>query len=273
MRFYCFYAIIILRTGYLAYRQPTAVAPRKVLLGKELTMSTSMLGRPGENLLGIVEDFVTKLNNGTIAPWQAKKFLRKEDPWACPMDTQSQLECACILCAEAFGISVDPASVKIPERQAGRDRLIVIPKGLTMNQITVFFRTKFTVYLYTEDLDGDVTKNDRKNDETYAIWVQDVVEADEELKGLSANDLAEKKIPGVTLMECLLHEALYFGETGKHLDIQNWTLCSASRRSDGRVPDVYWSTARRELHVNWSNPDRRYDSLRARAVVALPAAA
>lgn len=41
-------------------------------------MST-MLGSPGDDLLGIVGDFVAKLKNGSISRKEAKKFLRKEN--------------------------------------------------------------------------------------------------------------------------------------------------------------------------------------------------
>ena len=235
-------------------------------------MST-MLGGPREDLFGIVLDFANKLNNGTILPSQAKRFLRKEDPWVNPMDTHSQLERACALYRQAFGIIINPLFVEIPKCQVGRSRLIVVPQGLTMNHVIVFFRTQFTVSLYADDLDRAVTKNDRTNGKTYAIWVQDVVEADEELKGLSANDLAEKKIPGITLLERLLHEVLYFSETNKHLDIENSTLCAGSRRSDGFVPAVGWNEDDHELCVGWGYPGDRSENGRTRAVVSLSDAA
>ncbi len=237
-----------------------------------LTMPNNMLGRPGEDLLGIVEDFVTKLRNGTITSGQAKKFLRKEDPWVCPMDIESQLTRVLSLYAEAFGLTLDPASVPIPARSPGFDRLIVVPQGITLGKVVAYLRTKFEVSLYTEDLDQDVEKNDRTNTTTYAIWVRDVVEADEELANLSANDLTAQKISSETLLERLLHGLLYFTENGKHLDVKNVTLCAGSRTAGGDVSRVYWYAGLHRLHVSWYCPGCRDVYLRARAVVSLPAA-
>lgn len=229
---------------------------------------SNMLGRPEENLLGIVEDFVTKLNNGAITPGQAKKFLRKEDPWTNSMDTKSQLNRWQEVYQNWFGIEIDLSSIKIPNPPIGFDRLIVVAKGLTMNQVVEVMRTKFKVSLYVEDLDGNVTKNDRINTDSYAIWVRDRVEADEENKNLSADDCTAKGIKGETLLERLLHELIYFTETGKHLDIKNWTLCSGSRHSDGGVPGVDWSSGGAVLRVCWRDPVLRHGSLRARAAVS-----
>ncbi len=45
-------------------------------------MSIHMLGSPREDLFGIVYDFTTKLHNGAITPWEAKRFLRNESLWS-----------------------------------------------------------------------------------------------------------------------------------------------------------------------------------------------
>lgn len=90
------------------------------------------------------------------------------------------------------------------------------------------------------------------------------IEADENLKNLSADDLKKKKIKGITLRERLLLELQYFKTTGEHLDIDNITLCSGSRYSDGSVPDVYWSSFFRRLYVGGYGSDVTYPNLRAR---------
>lgn len=215
-----------------------------------------------------LKDLFRQIEDGSLKGYHIQGLLEHRNPFENAMDTQSQLERACALYAEVFGITIDPTSVKIPERKSGFDRLIVIPAGLSMNQLIAFFKTKFDVSLYIEDLDGDVKENDRANTETYCLWVRDVVEADEELKNLSANQLKEQKISGVTLLERLVHELLYYMETGKHLDVVNWTLCSGSRNSNGNVPYVHWNADRRKLLVIWLNPAHQYDILRARAVVS-----
>lgn len=167
-----------------------------------------------------------------------------------------------------FGIEIDTVSIKVPERKSGFDRLIVVSKGITLSQIIEVCRKQFQVWLYAEDLDKEITVNDRTNTETHALWVRDRVEADEENKNLSANDCKEKNIQGETLMERLLHGLKYFAETGKHLDVENVTLCNGSRCCDGGVPGVGWRPDSRKLRVGWYNPTNRGGNLRSREVVS-----
>lgn len=172
---------------------------------------------------------------------------------------------------EVFDITDDFSQVKLPERKEGFNRLIIVTKGLTMNRVYDACAKRFTCWRYSDDLDASVIENDRdaNRNGTYAIWVRDVVEADENLKNLSSNNIKKQKIKGVTLMERMLHELKYFLETGKHLDFDNITLCTGSRYSDGGVPNVYWYRDERRLYVSWRHAGRRYDALRSRQAVSL----
>ena len=165
-----------------------------------------------------------------------------------------------------FGIDLDLSQVRIPERRQGFNRLIVVAKGLTPNQVFETCQEHFPCLRYTEDLD-EITKgrNDREPDQTYAIWVRDRQEADKELKNFSANVLKEQGISGITLTERLLLELNYWSETGQHLDLRNWTLCSGSCDYEGDVPDVHWDW---RLEVGWSSSQEASPRLRARAVVS-----
>ncbi len=149
----------------------------------------------------------------------------------------------------------------------------VVPvfRGVTSNMVVNALRAlgvKF--YLYAEDLDGIVTKNDRdsEKDGPYRVKFQKTVEADEALKDKSANTLVEEDVKGITLLERLLLELGYFLATGNHLDEKNVTLCTGSRYSDGYVPYVDWGTAYRGVYVDWSRPSDSSSRLRARAVVS-----
>lgn len=169
-----------------------------------------------------------------------------------------------------LGLEVDLSGLVLPDYEKGFDRLLVIPKGLTLNRIWAICRERFGGKVWSwcgDDLDSNVPINDRSSIDSYAIRVRDRVEADEELKSLSANDLKKKKIPGITLLERLVYELKYFDETGDHLDLENWTLCTGSRYSDSDVPDVYWDSDG-GLGVDWAGPGLQYDDLRARAVVS-----
>lgn len=167
------------------------------------------------------------------------------------------------------GIELDTAAIKIPAKRAGFDRLLVIAEGLTAQQVYDKCTEHFACWKYTDSsLDEIVTSNDRDPKKgTYAVWVRDGVEADDELKNRSANDLAKAKIAGETLLERLIHELKYYKETGKHLDIENVTLCSGSRNSDGDVPRVCWGSDGDGLGVDWFYPSDRSGRLRSREVV------
>ena len=124
--------------------------------------------------------------------------------------------------------------------------------------------------LYIDNLDKDVVKNDRdpSRDGSYQVRFLKTIEADPEFANKSANTLAEEKIKGITLLERLLLELAYFMATREHLDVDNVTLCSGSRYSDGRVPCVYYGVGRRKVCVYWCGPSRSDSGIRARAVVS-----
>ena len=169
------------------------------------------------------------------------------------------------------GFGIELGEVVIPERKSGLDRLIVVAAGLTNNQVYDWCSQKFGCWRYYNDLNS--VKSERNPTKAYAIWIRERVEADEEHKSLSANQLKKQKVDGITLLERLLYELKYFAETGQHLDVQNWTLCSGSRYSDGGVPFVGWYSGSREMRVHWCRVVYAYDCLRARSVVSLPAQA
>jgi len=168
---------------------------------------------------------------------------------------------------QVFGAEVDCFGIDIPERQDGFDRLLVIAEGMTPQRLYDKCVELFSCWKWTDDnLDEVVSSERTAKSGAYAIWVRDRVEADEELKNISADKLKERNIPGITLEERLIYELKYFKETGKHLDIDNITLCSGSRLSSGGVPLVYWF--RSEMRVLWAGPDVRGGGLRARQAVS-----
>ena len=163
-----------------------------------------------------------------------------------------------------FGIQPDFSGLMIPPRPEGFDFLIVVLKGITSNRIVTAMRQAgIQVSLYTENLDS--IKSDRDSTQTYAIWVRNRQEADEELKNLSANKIQEMGLKTETFLERLLHGFKFWDETHTHLDLQNWTLCASSRASIGYVPNVHWSDG--EVRVDWYNPTYANVHLRARSAV------
>ena len=168
-----------------------------------------------------------------------------------------------------FGFTPDLRDLKIPEREPGFDRLIIVRSGLTPNQVFEVCQKHFPCEKYGIDLDKATKgKNEREPMETYAIWVRDSQEPDEGLLNLSAEAIEKRKVKTETLLERELHELKFFSESDKHLDEKNITLCSGSRNSNGGVPRGRWCDGRFE--VSWSLPQFAFPSLGARTVVSLP---
>jgi len=170
---------------------------------------------------------------------------------------------------DLFGLEVDLSGLVVPAKKKGFDRLIVVAQGMTPQRLYDKCAEFFPCWKWAdEDLDRVVQSERTAKDGTYAVWFRDVVEADEDLKNLSANDLKTKGIPGITLEERLLYELKYFKETGGHLDIENITLCSGSRCSDGDVPEVGWVPVGRRLSVVWCHPVDSDPGRRSRRAVS-----
>ncbi len=171
---------------------------------------------------------------------------------------------------EVFGWDLDFSDLKIPEKKEGFDRMLIVAGGLTTPEV-LFQKCKelFPCWKWTDDNLDKVVISDRSSnkDGPYALWLRDRIEADEENKNLSANNLKKKGVASITLEERLLLELKYFKETNEHLDLKSFTLCAGSRYSDGDVPRVHWDDAD-ELRVHWCSPDIAGGSLRSRAAVS-----
>jgi hypothetical protein len=182
-----------------------------------------------------------------------------------------------------FNKDIEISSIKVPEDYNPEKHFgLIIPGNLTLNEVVKAMKKKFkergqkVVFLYNRkdlDLDATVTKNDRPIDKSYAILFKNNIEADEDLKNLSAYALENRGIKGITLKERLLMEIFYFAKTGKHLDndkhnYTNRTLCSGSRYSGGYVPNVYWRPEESEFILDSGHPGYSNPGIRARSVVS-----
>jgi len=168
---------------------------------------------------------------------------------------------------EVFNIEVNLSGIRIPKKKKGLNRLLVLIPGMTPQRLLNKCKELFRVWVWTnDDLDKIVTSDRTAQNGAYAVWVRDRVEADNELKNRSAENLKQKKISGITLEERFVYELKYFKETGKHLDIDNWTLCSDSRCCGGGVPGVGWDGIYREFNVGRYVPGVANGGLRYREV-------
>ncbi len=169
-----------------------------------------------------------------------------------------------------FSLELNFTDLIIPEKPTeGSWRLLIIAQGLNLNQVYDAMSKAFKCWRYSDDLDVIVTKNARDTKVAYAIWVRDGVEPDAEYLGKSTNQADPDMKIGVTLLERMIHEIIFFDETGKHLDIKGVTFCSGSRNSDGYVPYVYWYSDGQKVSVYWYRLDNSLDADGVRAAVTL----
>lgn len=149
-------------------------------------------------------------------------------------------------------------------KQPSDYRTVHISKGLTIKTALAECQKFFPVWRYTGKNLDEIVTSDRTSEASYSIKFKNVQEADDDMQNKSASEL--KGVKTITLLERLVMELDYFKETGKHLDIENWTLCAGSRNSDGDVPYVYWDGDK--LYVDWAYVGDRSAGLRARVAVS-----
>jgi hypothetical protein len=223
-----------------------------------------VIGGSPSKLLGLLADQMHKLQHGVITVHELELFLQRKNPFAIS-DVQSEWQ---EFYRKYFRLEVNFSDVQIPEDIGGFERIIFIPKGLKLNDVLKAIRRQFPAWSYTDDLDKDVIENFRQSNCNYDIRIRERVEADEELKNLSANTLYEQATNCMTLLERLVLELKYFSETNKHMDVNNVTICAGSRSRGGRVPDVCWQANSGTLRIRWCYPGYADGSLRARQAVS-----
>lgn len=220
-------------------------------------------------ITGMVLDLLRRVREGSLDPYRVIKGLQeivegKQDISEFLSGWQS-------FYYKHFNLRCDFANLAIPERPAqGKWFLIVVVGGITLQRFFDKCSELFKACKWTEDSLNDVVTSDRTaKDGAYAVWIRDTREADEDLKGLSANDLKEKGIVVITLEERLLFELKYFDETGVHLDVENVTLCSGSHCSNGNI--LYVDQINHCMSIDSHSSDNQASNLCAREVVALVA--
>ena len=164
-----------------------------------------------------------------------------------------------------FSHTVDLAGLHVPPKPDYPCFAVVIIPGVTNNVVFDACTKAFKTWRYQNDL-NTITDVVKRPDGPYVVWVRDTVEADPDMANKSAEDIEKAGINTMTLKERMMLELKYFDETGKHLDIENWTLCTGSRDSDGNVPIASWSGGK--FSVNWYYAGYSCSSVRAREAVS-----
>lgn len=164
-------------------------------------------------------------------------------------------------------IEAEFAKMRWPQERLGFGWLVPVPKGIIASTVLGVLKSKQHMKIYNNYGDVDAGRHDRSSAKRgYAVRFRNRVEADEEWKGKSANDLKQLKVVGTVLTERLLLGSIFVAMTGNHLDIVNWTLCAGSRNPDGSVPIVTWFPGK--LLVGWCHPASAYGNLRVREAVS-----
>ncbi len=187
-----------------------------------------------------------------------------------------------------FNTKVDFADLIIPEIYDPKKHFgVILPKGVNWDQASMVARNNFDIDFYPKDFNknvsvdkddvpkneriannGNVFKNDRIADRNYVVIFAKSISADKKFRDISANNLVEMNISGITLLERLLLEIYYFYKTAKHLDLKTNTLCSGSRDAKGNIPTCGWEFTVKEFYVIWSEANECDDTTRSRAVIA-----
>jgi len=215
--------------------------------------------------LGTLYDLLQKLAgpNGQMWFQSLKRFLREEHCFTTSDIREEWQE----FYRRYLRMSVDFSDIQILDNPGGFDRVIFIPKGLKLNDLIKVMRKHFKVWTCVDNLDKDVIENDRVADCNYVIRLRDREESDEELENTSVDQLKERGIDSITLLERLVYELKYWSETGQHLDIQNATLCAGSRVSNDGVPSVYSHLRDDEISIYWCFSVDSHVNLHSRQVV------
>jgi hypothetical protein len=137
--------------------------------------------------------------------------------------------------------------------------------GVNTSQLIAECRALFPVWCWQADEEFD--KDFSAPHEATTREFKPNVEADEDLKNMSYDDLQRVGIQGITLRERLIMELQYFKETGTHLDAENITLCSGPLYRDGSVASTGWDPGYGRFDLHWDDRDSAHDDLRSRQAV------
>lgn len=241
-------------------------------------MKKQMVGNVPGNVLGMLADLNLKLRHGTRTPEQLDKFLKGKNPFE-GLDYSFILNEWEKYFYKIHQLKADFSGVTIPKAD---DDIFpwftCIPENFSTERACsgrkqLYFKWKWTDKALDDVLDLSFGRDSRKD--PYIVRFRANWEADELLKNLSADTIAEKQINASTLKERLLLGDFLYWKHKKHLDVENITLCSGSRYSDSFmrysdsfVPCVYWSSPASRLDVRGCSSGCARSHLRAREVAS-----
>lgn len=170
-------------------------------------------------------------------------------------DTQSLLEWKYFY-EKYFGIDLTISDIRIPAYKEDYDRIIVVAKDLSYEDIILAMKKRFELLLVnayvTNYYDHNILDR-RNNNDSYAIRIRNKDYSGEiryvatYVEKFTVANIKPSTINDITLMERLLFELKYFDETNNHLDIESFTVCGGSyykKDSLALSPAVGWKTGK-----------------------------
>lgn len=190
---------------------------------------------------------------------------RKSNPFSNILSAQEKFY------REEFGKKCDFAGLVIPEAEKIFAWLTCMTEKIGIEELLSGGKNPQPFWKYTnkpldEVVDLKFGRDGHKN--PYIFRAKANVEADENLKDISANKIAELGIVTIGLKERLaLGRFLYWFRKKKMiLDRNVWTYCAGSRDSDGRVPRVRFYPHAGKVDVDGCDPGGADPSVRSRQV-------
>jgi hypothetical protein len=187
--------------------------------------------------------------------------------FASAMDTRLWLDDQRQFCKDVYGKNLP--KVKLPMLCHGFGWGMAMASFMSPQWLFDSAKERIGAWKYwDESLDTVIVKNarDPKKDGSYAFFCRDRVEADEEHKNKSYNQIVVAGITGMTVAEYInLFIWFHWKTGGKLLDRSNWTLLTGSLDRGDYVPYGYGYYGK--LSVGWTSRGYADGILRSRQVV------
>ena len=212
-----------------------------------------------------LQDLFRQFADGSLKDYHLKAFLDHRNPFAI-----EEVVINWVAVYELLGMRNElKASDNIRVNPDPMFWDVYVLRGVTLSMVLQAFRNLGAgVSLHVDDLDENVLMDDRHpTGGSYRVRFQKTIEADPELHSLSSAMLSERGILGITLLERLLLGLGYFLATGKHLDVENVTLCAGTHLPNNCVPTVIWMTKTRNVVISICPQSHFHPRLRTRAAV------
>lgn len=167
----------------------------------------------------------------------------------------------------------DLLDVVVPQERYGFAQLIAMPGDITdvaLPELVNKLQSFMTVQVHGISLAEANLSHDRiGTGESYAVWCQKRVEADETHHNVSTHSLLTNDVTGMNLIERLFYGLFHQFETDHHLDVDGYTLCAGSRTASGMVPGVSWNHDKQRLDIEWFDMSYASRGVSAREVITV----